>query len=110
MSKASYQFLNDKTAKCICDMKRGEVSDDVEKVIFAAIAATGVISGIARGSNQCALAHKFYETTRTLFPEAAKPYLHGEIVGVGLLLQNHFNISASAVNIFNSILILFTNN
>jgi glycerol dehydrogenase-like iron-containing ADH family enzyme len=26
-----------------------------------------------------------------LFPESARPYLHGEIVGVGLLLQNHFN-------------------
>jgi hypothetical protein len=55
------------------------------------IAATGVISGIARGSNQCALAHKFYETARTLFPDASKPYLHGEMVGVGLLLQNHYN-------------------
>ena len=60
-------------------------------MIFTAIAATGVISGIARGSNQCAIAHKFYETTRLLYPDAAAPYLHGEIVGVGLLLQNHFN-------------------
>ena len=91
MSKASYRFLNEKTAKCIGDMEKGEVTDDVEKIIFTTIAATGVISGIARGSNQCALAHKFYETTRVLFPETARPYLHGEIVGVGLLLQNHFN-------------------
>ena len=28
---------------------------------------------------------------RFLFPESSKPYLHGEIVGVGLLIQNHFN-------------------
>ena len=91
MAKASYKVLNTMTAQCIRDMGKGEITDAVENVIFTSIAATGVISGIARGSNQCALAHKFYETTRTLFPEGARPYLHGEIVGVGLLLQNHFN-------------------
>lgn len=91
MSKYSYQLLNEKTQKCIDDIQKGEVSEDVEKLIFTTVAATGVISGIARGSNQTALGHKFYEATRYLFPESARPYLHGEIVGVGLLLQNHFN-------------------
>ena len=91
MSRHSYELLNVKIKKCIEDMEKGDVTGDVESVIFTAIAATGVISGIARGSNQCALGHKFYETTRTLFHESARPYLHGEIVGVGLLLQNHFN-------------------
>ena len=87
----SFEVLQKKAVPCIEAMVRGEVTEDVERVLFTAIAATGVISGIARGSNQCALAHKFYETTRLLYPERAKPYLHGEIVGVGLLLQNHFN-------------------
>ena len=91
MSKRSFHILTEKAAKCLEDMKRGEVTEDFENVIFTTIAATGVISGIARGSNQTALAHKFYEMTRLLFPESSKPYLHGEIVGVGLLLQNHFN-------------------
>lgn len=91
MSKYSYNFLNEKTQKCIDDMEKGDITEDVENMIFTTIAATGVISGIARGSNQTALAHKFYETTRFLFPDSARPYLHGEIVGVGLLLQNHFN-------------------
>ena len=91
MAKASYEFLTGTTGKCIRDMEKGDISHDVENVIFTSIAATGVISGVARGSNQSALAHRFYETTRTLYPERAKPYLHGEIVGVGLLLQNHFN-------------------
>ena len=91
LSRRSYEVLNSKIEDCIADMKRGEITGNVDQVIFTAIAATGVISGIARGSNQCALAHKFYEATRTLFHESAKPYLHGEIVGVGLLLQNHFN-------------------
>ena len=91
IAKASYGLLTGITDKCIRDMENGEISHDVENVIFTSIAATGVISGVARGSNQSALAHRFYETTRTLYPERAKPYLHGEIVGVGLLLQNHFN-------------------
>lgn len=91
MAKASYALLTGITDKCIRDLEKGEITQDVENVIFTSIAATGVISGVARGSNQSALAHRFYETTRTLYPERAKPYLHGEIVGVGLLLQNHFN-------------------
>ena len=91
MSKYSHKFLIDKVQKCIDDMQNGKISDDVENIIFTTIAATGVISGIARGSNQTALAHKFYETTRYFFPESARPYLHGELVGIGLLLQNHFN-------------------
>lgn len=91
MAKHSFAFLNGKIQKCIDDMSSQVISDDVEHVIFTSIAATGVISGIARGSNQTAIAHKFYEATRFLFSECAKPYLHGEIVGVGLLLQNHFN-------------------
>ena len=79
-----YAFLNSK-------LKKGELTDTVEQVVFTSIAATGVISGIARGSNQTALAHKFYELTRVLFYSESRPYLHGEIVGIGLLLQNHFN-------------------
>ena len=91
IAKASHKLLSEMTGKCIRDMEKGHISHDVENVIFTSIAATGVISGVARGSNQSALAHRFYETTRTLYPERAKPYYHGEIVGVGLLLQNHFN-------------------
>ena len=91
ISKYSHKLLKDKTQKCLDDLQKGEISDDVEQIIFTSIAATGVISGIARGSNQTAVAHKFYEAVRFLFPEASRPSLHGEIVGVGLLIQNHFN-------------------
>ena len=83
--------MNNRTEKSIAAIEKGEVTDDLEKLIFTSIVTTGVISGIARGSNQCALAHKFYEGTRRMFFEASRTYLHGEIVGVGLLLQNHFN-------------------
>ena len=91
LSKYTFNILNSKVQKCIDDMQKGVVSDDFEKLVFASIAATGVISGIARGSNQTAAAHKFYEATRFFFPKQTRKYTHGEIVGVGLILQNHFN-------------------
>lgn len=91
MAKRSYRDLVEKTETALRDMQSGVVSDAVEQVVFTTVAATGVISGIARGSNQCALAHKFYEITRVLYNEEAKGYLHGELVGVGLLLQNRYN-------------------
>ena len=91
MAQYSYQLLTEKIRPCIEDMQKGLITKAMEEVFFTAIAATGAISGIARGSNQCALAHEFYENTRTFYPVSSRPYLHGEIVGVGLLLQNQFN-------------------
>ncbi len=91
LSQKSFSELVDKTEKYISDIESGNITDTVEQVIFNTIAGTGVISGIARGSNQTALAHKFYESTRAMFFEESRKYLHGEIVGVGLLLQNFFN-------------------
>ena len=91
LAKRSFSVLVADTENCLNDMAAGKLTDTVQRVCFTQIAATGVISGIARGSNQCALAHKFYESSRKLFFEPCRPYLHGEIVGVGLLLQNAFN-------------------
>lgn len=62
-------------------------SDKAIRCIFHCIITTGMVSGIARGMYQAAMAHAFYEVIRTLFPQNSKPWLHGEIVGVGLRLQ-----------------------
>ncbi len=91
MAEHSFKELCELTPACLNDLKQGEITDRVERLLFILIAVTGVISGIARGSNQTALAHKFYESTRAMFFEESRQYLHGEIVGVGLLLQNYFN-------------------
>ena len=87
----SFGELSGKTAAALAAIAKGEVSEAFEQAVFTLIAATGVISGIARGSQQTALAHKFYEITRALYPVESKPYLHGELVGIGLLLQNEYN-------------------
>ncbi len=91
LSKKSFYDIVNGLEECISDMEKGLVSDNFEKMIFNLICTTGVISGIARGSNQTALAHKFYEATKKRFFEESRPFLHGEIVGVGLILQNFFN-------------------
>ena len=91
LSRYSFGLLNDNMQRCIDDLEGGIVSETLERVIYTAIAATGVISGIARGSNQTAIAHKFYEATRALFYKNTREFTHGELVGVGLLIQNHFN-------------------
>jgi glycerol dehydrogenase len=91
LSKYTFNLLNDNIEQCIKDLESGSISKLFENVVYTAIAATGVISGVARGSNQTAIAHKFYEATRTLYYQNTKEFTHGEIVGVGLLIQNHFN-------------------
>jgi len=91
MAEKSFHELTEKTETCLADMACGVISETVEQVLFICLAGTGVISGIARGSNQTALGHKFYEATRELFFTESRNFLHGEIVGIGLILQNDFN-------------------
>lgn len=62
-------------------------SDAAVRCIFHAIVTTGLVSGIARGMYQSAIGHAFYEVIRSLYPQESKPWLHGEVVGVGLRLQ-----------------------
>ena len=71
-------------------LQRGEASPLIEKMAYLTIPATGIISGLARGNGQSALAHGLYESVRTLFTREAAGFLHGEIVGVGLRLQLAF--------------------
>ncbi len=87
----TYDFLYRNTDSALEALKTGTVTALFERMIFSAIAVTGVVSSIARGSNQTALAHKFYENGRRMDTESVKGYLHGELVGVGLLLQNLYN-------------------
>jgi len=75
----------------VAALKAGECNKELSDLIYLSLAATGVISGMARGSNQCAIAHKVYELSRTLFPETVKDVLHGEMVAIGLLVQLYYN-------------------
>ena len=91
LAEHSFRALSETTAACLAAIERGEVTEAFERAVFALIAVTGVISGIARGSAQTALAHKLYETARALYPEQTRGALHGELVGIGMLWQNSYN-------------------
>jgi glycerol dehydrogenase-like iron-containing ADH family enzyme len=56
-------------------------------VVYGSIVGAGMVSGTARGQYQSALAHAVYEWARSECYEETMPWLHGEIVGVGMFLQ-----------------------
>lgn len=72
-------------------LKSGSDTAVMDEAVFLIIAATGFVSGCARGQGQSAFAHGFYESMRTLFTAEAAAYLHGEIVGIGLRLQTLYD-------------------
>lgn len=91
MSEFLYQRLLENLPHACDGLKTGRNDKIIYDTVYLLIAVTGIISSLARGSNQSAIAHKIYETTRTLFPAEAHDYLHGELVGIGLIPQLIFN-------------------
>ena len=90
LAKNIYTDLLTMGKEALTHLQNGVKSPTVERCIFHTIITTGLVSGIARGLYQAALGHAFYEAVRTLYPEESKPYLHGEVVAIGLLLQEKY--------------------
>ena len=91
LSRFTYQRLIEDLPQALRDTAAGIPSKAVYDVVHISIAITGVISGLARGSNQTAIAHKVYESSRTLYPDIVHDYLHGELVAIGLIAQLYYN-------------------
>lgn len=74
-----------------CD---GIVSQSLEDAVYICIASTGIISNMGgfagRTGSRFAIAHGFNEVLRGRYVNT-KDWLHGEIVGVGILAQLHAN-------------------
>ncbi len=100
LSEFMYDRLLSDLPEVAQDITEGKNTKKVYDTVYMIIALTGVISGLARGSNQCAIAHKVYETTRTLYPEEAHGALHGELVAIGLLPQLAYNGETDKVDSF----------
>ena len=96
LSGFAAEYLESHLEECIADVAAGKNTKTVNDTVFIVIALTGVISGLARGSNQCALAHAIYESARTLYPREVYSALHGELVAIGLILQTAYNGDGSA--------------
>lgn len=91
LAKSVYRFYSEKFEELRQALATRTVTKVFDKAVFYAIAVTGIISGVSKGSNQCALAHKFYEETRSFFYEEAKDFVHGELVAMGLIIQLAYN-------------------
>ena len=91
LSSFMLELLRDNLSGCITDLEAGVASKRLYDAIYASVAICGVVSGLARGANQTAIAHKIYEIMRNDFSEEARPYLHGELVALGLVLQIAYN-------------------
>ncbi|MBR4865119.1 MAG: iron-containing alcohol dehydrogenase [Clostridia bacterium] len=100
LSEFLYDRLLENLPHAVEGLKLGRNDKIIYDTVYLLIALTGVISSLARGSNQSAIAHKVYETTRTLFPAEAYDYLHGELVGIGLIPQLIFNGEAEKAAAF----------
>ena len=73
------------------DVTNGSLTQAVEECTFVNIALIGVISGLggyaAQGKGRFAIAHALNEVIRNYYQNIGNKWLHGEIVGVGVLTQ-----------------------
>ncbi|MBR2353565.1 MAG: iron-containing alcohol dehydrogenase [Clostridia bacterium] len=100
LSEFMYEKLLADLPEVSLDIRAGRNTKKVYDTVYMVMALTGVISGLARGSNQCAIAHKVYEVSRTLFPETVHGALHGEMVAIGLICQMAYNGDRAGVDGF----------
>lgn len=91
LAKHTYNNLNSLLPSALDAVKKGEVTEDLNSFIYLAIPITGIISGISKGFGQSAIGHEFYYCVRTLFAQEALTFLHGEVVGIGLIAQSIYN-------------------
>lgn len=96
-ARYTYEILEGHGYQVVQDLKEGRRTRLVDDVVFLNIALTGMISGITKGRGQASVAHALYDSVRTHFYPESKDFLHGEIVGVGLLAQLVYNGSESKV-------------
>ena len=83
--------LDAKIDAAMADLAKGEPTPTLRDVFFDSIVGAGIVSGIAGGSKQVALAHRFYFFARQRDPETGRRFTHGELVAVGLVMQHAYN-------------------
>ena len=91
LAKYIYGELDRKLESAYQDVIDHRASKTLNDVVYFSIVGAGLISGLANGSRQCAVAHKFYLHVRTAFTREAAQFLHGELVAIGLIAQLAYN-------------------
>ena len=90
MSASTWDVLMANGQRAYASNAAGVIDPAFTAVINTNLVTTGVISGLARGSKQLAMAHAVYNYSTIVFPQAWREYLHGEIVSVGIVLQEYY--------------------
>jgi len=72
-------------------VKSNTLTMDVEDIACANIALTGMVSCLASGGKQLAIAHSIYDCITTHFKPQRAAFLHGEIVSCGIQVQMAVN-------------------
>lgn len=94
-----------KSASTLCQSIIHEKSTHTKACAELSICVTGACSGYASGTKQLSIAHAFNSAVRQLNANVANHYLHGESVGVGILVQMAFNHqSKTAISQFQKML------
>lgn len=86
-AKTIYQFFAEHFEELKEKYRQGIIDDVTEDAAAKAIAVTGLVSGLACGGKQAAVAHLIYSYICNHDPRAANSFLHGEIVGASLCYQ-----------------------
>ena len=72
-------------------VESGTLNSDVEDIACTNIALTGMVSCLASGGKQLAIAHSLYDCICTYFKPQRAEFLHGEIVSCGIPVQMAVN-------------------
>lgn len=88
------QILYEKAVRAYESCLAQTWSREFEDVVYSIFSLTAICSGLVSGAGQLALAHSFNDAVHEHYLTAAREHLHGEIVGVGTILQMTVNESA----------------
>lgn len=91
LAEMAYHVYETEAHQACHDIEEGKLTKAVEDIAYLNVAVAGIISGVSKGFGQTALGHETYEQVRTHFTKEAAPYLHGEIVAIGDILQLAYN-------------------
>lgn len=91
LSRTTRAILERNGISAYRENERQECGRDLCDLIFLSVVLTGVISGLSGGNGQLQIAHHFHNALKELYPEQMHRYLHGELVGTGILVQMVYN-------------------
>lgn len=95
LASAANQELMSQAREAYLSAFHKTISPSLENCVFVNLALIGIVSGLGgfggRGGARFAIAHALNEVMRIHYPRSANQWLHGEIVGVGILMQMRAN-------------------